>query len=145
MNEASWGVTPADWAGDQAELLAVRTQVFVHEQGVPLDLELDGRDAAAWHLLARNNAGQAIGTGRMLADGHIGRMAVLPGWRGHGVGQALLQGLLRIAHTHGLEAVFLHAQVGAIGFYERQGFRCSGDIFMDAGIPHQTMRRRLQA
>ncbi|MFM1891465.1 MAG: hypothetical protein RLZ44_542 [Pseudomonadota bacterium] len=143
MTEPHWQLSPASWPTDQAELLAVRSAVFVEEQGVPLELELDGEDARAWHLLARSSDGQPIATGRLLPDGHIGRLAVLAGWRGRGIGRQLLQGLLRQARAQQLPAVFLHAQVDAIGFYQAAGFVAEGADFMDAGIPHRLMRRRL--
>ncbi len=121
----------------------VREQVFMREQGVPEELEWDGEDPRAIHVVARNDDGEVIGTGRLLADGHIGRLAVLPPWRGRGVGSALLQALLDAARGLGLKQVFLHARLQALGFYARHGFKATGNVFPDAGIPHRTMRRPL--
>ena len=121
----------------------VREQVFIQEQHVPVALEWDGLDDAAIHVVAEDKHAQVIGTARLLEDGHIGRMAVLPKWRHQGVGSALLKELLLIAQQRQLSKVFLHAQTIAIGFYERHGFRVLGEEFMDAGIPHHYMERHL--
>jgi predicted GNAT family N-acyltransferase len=83
---------------------------------------------------------RAIGTGRLLPDGHIGRMAVLADWRGKGVGRALLERLLEEARLQSC-ALALHAQTHASGFYRRFGFVEEGPEFMEAGIPHRTMVR----
>ena len=95
------------------------------------------------HVLALTADGSAVGTGRLLPDGHIGRMAVLRPWRGRGVGAALLTELLRIAQAAGLEDLALNAQTHAIAFYARFGFEPEGETFLEAGIPHRAMRRRL--
>jgi len=121
----------------------VREQVFIQEQHVPVALEWDGLDDAAIHVVAEDKHAQVIGTARLLEDGHIGRMAVLPKWRHQGVGSALLKELLLIAQQRQLSKVFLHAQTTAIGFYECHGFSVRGEEFMDAGIPHRYMERHL--
>ncbi|NZA25942.1 GNAT family N-acetyltransferase [Luteimonas sp. SJ-92] len=133
-------VEPADYGAAYADLRAVREAVFVREQRVPRELELDAADAACAHVLARDAGGRPIGTGRMRPDGRIGRMAVLPEWRGRGVGTALLQALLRVARERGQREVALDAQVGAIDFYLRHGFVPHGERFREAGIEHQAMR-----
>lgn len=133
-----------DWAAAEAELFAVRRAVFIEEQGVPPDLEVDELDPTALHLLARDAAGRPIGTGRLAPDGRIGRMAVVREWRGRGVGGAILERLVAIARERGLEEVVAGAQIRALGFYERHGFRVEGPAYDDAGIPHRTMRRRLR-
>lgn len=120
----------------------VRERVFVIEQNIPLELEWDEMDAVSLHALARDASGQAIATGRLLPDGHIGRMAVLAAHRGRGVGGSILETLIRHAASRGLAEVVLHAQESAVGFYLRHGFACDGEPFMEAGIPHRTMRRR---
>jgi predicted GNAT family N-acyltransferase len=135
----------ADWERDQARLRALREEVFVREQGVPLDLEWDGLDAGCLHVLAESDAGQAIGTGRLLADGHIGRMAVQRGWRRRGVGAAMLEFLLAEARRLGMAEVVLNAQTHALAFYARHGFVPEGPPFLEAGIPHQAMRLPLRA
>jgi predicted GNAT family N-acyltransferase len=140
---ASFRIRRADWERDQAALKHVREIVFVHEQNVPLELEWDGIDPDCRHVIAEDAHGSAIGTGRLLPDGHIGRMAVLHSFRGRGVGSALLGELIAIAAARGLREVVLNAQVQALPFYEKHGFVAEGEVFPDAGIPHQRMRRSL--
>src|SRR5262249_34841941 len=136
-------VRRADWQSDRESLRRVRTVVFVDEQSVPPALEWDGRDDNCGHVLAEDGRGAPIGTGRLLPDGHIGRMAVLRTWRGRGVGRAVLAELLRCAAEQGLSQVVLNAQTQAIGFYARYGFSAEGTVFFDAGIEHRRMRRPL--
>jgi predicted GNAT family N-acyltransferase len=136
-------VRRADWTRDLEHLRHVREAVFVREQNVPLELEWDTQDEACVHVLAFDNEGAPIGTGRLLPDGHIGRMAVLRAWRRQGVGGALLTELTRVARERGFTEVILNAQVQAIAFYTRHGFVIEGAEFLEAGIPHQTMRRSL--
>lgn len=127
------------WQTNAAQLLRVRYAVFVDEQGVPAELEQDAEDAGALHLLARSPDGEPIATARLLADGHIGRMAVLPAWRGQGLGTAMLQRLIEIGRQRGQARLFLHAQCHAEGFYRRCGFIAEGPVFDDAGIDHRLM------
>lgn len=133
-------VRSADWVADGTSLRAIRTDVFIHEQKVPAELEWDAEDARAWHVLAVTADGTPVGTGRLLPDGRIGRMAVLKQWRGRGAGAALLTELLRIAQGAGLRTLVLNAQTRAMGFYAGFGFLPEGEIFLEAGIPHQAMR-----
>ena len=133
-------VRAADWDADRAALRAVREQVFVREQAVPIELEWDEFDPLCQHVVAEA-AGQAIGTGRLLPDGHIGRMAVLEPWRGQGVGSALLEALLRLARDRAIRRARLNAQSRAVGFYRRHGFIAEGEEFVEAGIPHRSMWR----
>ncbi|MGH8743294.1 MAG: GNAT family N-acetyltransferase [Burkholderiales bacterium] len=127
------------WRDAQNELRRVREAVFIFEQNVPVELEWDGLDPDARHVLAQSRGGAAIGTARLLPDGHIGRMAVLKEWRGLGVGSALLQALLQMAKSGGMSKVFLNSQTRATAFYSRYGFEAEGGEFMDAGIPHVKM------
>ena len=128
---------------DHVPITFVREQVFIIEQQVPVELEWDGLDEQAIHLLASNDTHQPIGTVRLLADGHIGRMAVLANWRKQSVGSSLLDKIVQIARCAGLNRVFLNAQTSAVDFYLRYGFSANTDIFMDAGIPHQYMYKEL--
>lgn len=132
-----------DWHSASTQLMAVRVAVFVEEQGVPPELEQDEHDAGALHLLATTADGRAVGTARMLADGHIGRVAVLPRWRRRGLGTRLLKRLVDLARDRGLDGVFLHAQCRAESFYRGLDFVAEGDVFDDAGIDHRCMRRPL--
>lgn len=139
MSTPSWHIVVADWVRDRDVLRHVRETVFVDEQHVPPDMEWDELDADADHVLALDDAGHPVGTGRLTSDHAIGRMAVLPTWRGRGVGAGLLQALIERARTHGWPTVTLHAQVSAIGFYRRFGFRGHGEVFVEAGIEHRCM------
>ena len=140
MPNPEFQVTPIAYDTGLAELRAVREPVFVAEQGVPLELEWDELDPACHHVIARDVEGHPIGTGRLTPDHRIGRMAVLPDWRGKGVGDALLRALLDEARKLGWREVTLHAQVTAINFYARHGFLPYGPRYEEAGIEHQSMR-----
>jgi len=131
-----------EWPAAQKEAKRIRFIVFVEEQGVPADLEMDENDAESLHALAYAD-GQAIGTGRLLPDGHIGRMAVLKQWRGRGAGKAMLRRLVDAARRRGHREVALSAQVHALEFYRAEGFEPQGAVYEEAGIPHQAMRLRL--
>ncbi|MGB5831370.1 MAG: GNAT family N-acetyltransferase, partial [Thiohalocapsa sp.] len=113
--------------------------VFVREQLVPEQLEWDGADGDAIHLVAESGPGVAIGTARLLASGQIGRMAVLSEWRDQGVGTRLLMELLKIASATRYPTPFMHAQTAAVPFYRALGFKAEGEVFEEAGIPHQRM------
>jgi predicted GNAT family N-acyltransferase len=134
--------TPADWP----EVSALRQRVFVAEQGVPAELELDERDAAAVHALSRVAA-----TGRLLPDAAgpgraiVGRMAADATVRGRGHGSAVLAVLEAEAAARGQRAVELHAQVSARGFYDRAGYTAVGEQYEEAGITHVTMVKELPA
>lgn len=145
MNEiaAPLRIELGTWEAFRSRAEPVRRTVFVDEQRVPAEMEIDEFDAASLHALAVDADGTVLGTGRLLADGHIGRMAVLKPWRGRGVGAALLVALVDAARSRGDREVVLSAQTHAIPFYERFGFAAEGDEYDDAGIPHRLMRRRL--
>jgi len=128
-----------DWESAQADAKPIRFQVFVDEQRVPAEIELDQHDARCVHALAYVD-GKAVGTGRLLPDGHIGRMAVLKSSRSKGVGRAILRALIDAARRRGDREVLLSAQVHAVGFYRAEGFRPEGPVYEEAGIPHQAMR-----
>lgn len=138
-----FSVEDNNWSELQASARPVREAVFVREQQVPEGMEWDGYDAPSRHVIARNAAGMPIGTGRLLPDGHIGRMSVLPDWRSHEVGSALFERLLQLAKSCRMPRIELHAQSHAAGFYARYGFAVEGPEFMEAGIPHVRMTRAL--
>lgn len=133
-----------DWATARTEASRIRLAVFVQEQSVPPEIEMDDNDAVCVHALAFQGD-RAIGTGRLLPDGHIGRMAVLRQSRALGVGSAILERLVAEARQRGMQEVVLSAQTHAIGFYRRHGFTETGPVFEEAGIPHQEMRRALNS
>jgi len=143
MSSVAARVRVVEWAEAQRDICSIRRTVFVEEQDVPEELDLDGLDPACLHMLAWYDQGQPIATARMEEDGKIGRMAVLKPWRGRGVGRALLEALLSEAAARGLSQVHLAAQTQAIGFYEKCGFKATGGIFLDARIPHRTMTTKL--
>ena len=132
-----------DWDEARDLALALRTQVFVDEQHVPMELELDGLDEGARHAVAVDDNGEVVGTARILPTGKIGRMAVRRDRRSMGVGAALVEALVGEARRTGIRELVLDAQCHAIGFYERFGFVAEGSTFFDAGIQHRRMRRRL--
>jgi predicted GNAT family N-acyltransferase len=120
----------------------IRFTVFVEEQGVPREIELDDMDEPSLHALVFED-GKPVATGRLLPDGHIGRMAVLKEWRGRGIGGLILKRLMDKARERGDREVVLSAQVHAVAFYRAHGFLEEGAEYLDAGIPHRDMRRRL--
>lgn len=136
-------VTLGNWDQLGQKAGAIRHEVFVVEQKVPIELELDDHDATAVHALAWVDD-VPVGTGRLLPDSHIGRMAVLKSHRSIGVGKALLQALVEQAARRGDTDVVLAAQWHATGFYEALGFKVEGNQFMDAGIAHVLMRKVLR-
>ncbi|CAM5334154.1 GNAT family N-acetyltransferase [Streptomyces purpurascens] len=156
MSTPRYAVRVAEDAADREACFAVRKEVFVGEQGVPEDLEYDAYDAGAVHVLAVREDGVPLGTGRLLygeaavaqtgagpSVGSLGRLAVAGQARGLGVGVALVRAIEDAARARGLAAVDLHAQTHALGFYARLGYEAYGPEYLEAGIPHQGMRRSL--
>ncbi|OGA28509.1 MAG: GNAT family N-acetyltransferase [Betaproteobacteria bacterium RIFCSPLOWO2_12_FULL_67_28] len=132
-----------DWETARAEASRIRYAVFVEEQRVPREMELDELDPQCVHALAFPREGVPVATGRLLPDSHIGRMAVLKDWRGRGIGGALLERLVAAARARGDREVALSAQTHALEFYRRHQFLEEGETYLDAGIPHRMMRRPL--
>jgi predicted GNAT family N-acyltransferase len=128
-----------DWQSLQHDATAIRHEVFVIEQNVPLELELDEMDALSLHVVAYQGD-RAVGTARLLPDGHIGRMAVRRECRSTGIGSRLLLALMQVARARGDRFVRLNAQRQAEAFYARHGYVQEGEEFLDAGIPHIAMR-----
>lgn len=120
----------------------MREEVFIREQGVPADMELDELDPIAIHALAYLD-GACIATARIVkldsSQSQIGRMAVLAPHRKQGVGSLILAKLIDIAKSQGASSIILHAQTGAIPFYEKLGFQVEGSGYIEAGIPHRNM------
>ncbi|RJG04215.1 GNAT family N-acetyltransferase [Noviherbaspirillum sedimenti] len=140
----SFHIELGTWRTLGAAARAVRSEVFIVEQNVPVELEWDEMDEVSLHAIARDASGAACGTGRLLPDGHIGRMAVRRETRGQGVGAAILAALMQAARQRGQSQVMLNAQIQAQGFYARFGFAGEGEEFEDAGIAHIHMRCRLR-
>lgn len=137
--DQTFKVSEIAWEEGNLELAFIRREVFILEQHVPEDMEWDGIDHDCIHVIARDNTGRPIGTGRLLPDGHIGRLAVLKPWRGNGVGAEILKLLIQLALHKQHQHIILHAQTSVVGFYLKYGFVPDGDDFMEAGIPHQKM------
>lgn len=130
------------WKDAELDASLVRQEVFIQEQGVPTELELDEFDPSASHALAYQYD-QCIGTGRLLDLGggqaQIGRMAVLANFRRNGVGKKILERLIQLARAKGVKTIILHSQINAIPFYEKMGFVPDGPTYDEAGIPHRNM------
>jgi len=130
------------WEQASEAAYAVRQEVFIREQGVPEDMELDEYDPGAVHVLAYLNA-QCIATARLVRldakSAQIGRMAVLVELRGQGIGTAMLKKLLELAMSEGISSLILHSQVSAVSFYEKLGFKADGPSYQEAGISHRNM------
>lgn len=139
-----------NWTNQSREAIPIRFEVFVKEQNVPEEIEIDEDDAIAWHALAYKDS-SAIGTARLVLEayddnsnvGKIGRMAVLKKFRSYGVGTELIKALIQFGVDMGLKEFYLNAQLSAQGFYRNFGFIPEGEIFEDAGILHQTMRLKI--
>ena len=131
------------WEKARVEASRIRFTVFVEEQRVPFEIELDQLDPSCVHALAYAPDGRVVATGRLLPDGQIGRMAVLNEWRGKGIGGEILERLIVAARERGGAEVALSAQVHAVNFYRRHEFTDDGPIYEEAGILHQKMRRRI--
>jgi predicted GNAT family N-acyltransferase len=149
------GIRVATGEADLARVRGVRHEVFVEEQNVPVELEYDELDATSVHLLATGPDGEALGTGRLIhgadalkltgIEGRVllGRLAVRKAARGTGLGAELVRAIEREGRDRGARELELHAQVHALGFYERLGYTAEGPEYLDAGIPHRTMTRVL--
>jgi predicted GNAT family N-acyltransferase len=142
-----------NWVEAQDLAIPIRFQVFVNEQKVPEEMELDEDDSGAWHALVFSG-NVAIGTARLVVEnegldelsgqvGRIGRLAVLKNYRRQGVGADLLKTLIQYGVDRGIHEYYLHAQLSAQGLYEKMGFISEGDIFEEAGILHQSMRLKI--
>lgn len=136
-------ICQTDWKKDGRALAQIRTAVFIHEQGVPEALEWDGLDATARHWIAWSDNAEPIGCLRLLADYHLGRMAVLPEYRGQGVGMALLEAAIGYARDAEWPHIQISAQTHALNFYMKAGFVVSSAPYLDAGIEHRDMVRYL--
>ena len=139
----SFRIITGDWESVREDAQRVRIEVFVIEQNVPIELEWDEGDEVSIHAIAYDEESQPVATGRLLPDGHIGRMAVIKPLRGCGLGREVLQALLQQARDEGHKDLLLHAQTHALSFYEKQGFIAEGEEFLEADIPHRLMRLTL--
>lgn len=136
-------VVSGDWKTYQHECERVRAMVFIAEQKVPREMEFDEDDHTAEHFVAIDSRKMVMGCARLLDDGRIGRVAVLRPFRRRGMGRTIMEAVLERAKARGMTSVYLGAQVQAQPFYEGLGFEPYCDIFDEAGIPHQMMRKAL--
>jgi predicted GNAT family N-acyltransferase len=140
-------VKVGSWSELREPARRIRTEVFVDEQRVPLEMEWDDADDSAVHAVAYNRLGQAVATGRLLPSqagtAKIGRVAVKRVLRGSGVGRQLMEALMTRASQRGDQRIVLHAQRTAESFYRGLGFGAQGEPFEEAGIPHIEMVREL--
>ena len=138
----TFDVSNKSWQEALKEAYFIRKQVFIEEQGVPENMELDEFDPTAKHALAYQGA-LCVGTGRLVhLDNHhaqIGRMAVLSAFRNRGIGNAILSSLITLAKAEGVLTLMLHSQVSAIPFYTKMGFIAEGPVYDEAGIAHRNM------
>ncbi|MGF1459070.1 MAG: GNAT family N-acetyltransferase [Leptolyngbyaceae cyanobacterium] len=132
----------ADYTADKSLIHAIRFTVFVQEQNIPLELEIDNYDPVSHHVLAFYG-NVPVGTGRLAPSGKIGRVAVVRPWRRKGVGLQLMRRLFEVAKQNYHDEVVLSAQRHAIKFYEKLGFQSEGDEFLEVGIAHVTMRKQI--
>jgi predicted GNAT family N-acyltransferase len=128
-----------DWGNEQHKLKKLREKVFVCQWRIPAEYEFDNQDSIAFHVLVVNEHNQEVATGRITPTGEIGRPAVEPKFRGPEVYQALFNALLNIARQHGLKDVLVQCELEGVNYYQQQGFRPVGTVFMDAGIARQRM------
>ena len=117
----------------------IREKVFVCQWQIPAESEFDHQDSIAFHVLVVNDHNQDIATGRITPEGEIGRIAVEPEFRCPEVYQALFNALLNIARQHGLQDVLAQCALEGVNYYQQQGFRQVGKVFMDAGVARQNL------
>jgi predicted GNAT family N-acyltransferase len=139
----SFTVSLLCWHDGEPLLRSVREAVFIREQGVPAELEWDEFDEGCRHALALSLRGEAVGCGRILPNGHIGRIAVIQQWRKQKVGTTIMEALLDYARAHDYKQVDVDAQTQALPFYRSFGFVEQGEAFIDAGLPHIKMTLQL--
>jgi predicted GNAT family N-acyltransferase len=143
----SFTVRFASTMEDRDSAFALRRDVFEVEQNVPRPLDRDALDFNADHVVAFDEAGRCIGTGRAVrVDSRtcqIGRMATARSWRKHGIGAAVLDALERMAALRGLREITVHSQLPAESFYRNRGYSTQGEPFLEEGVPHVLMRKIL--
>lgn len=127
---------------------ALRRLVFEVEQNIPRPLDRDPYDFNADHVVAFDDAGRCVGTGRIVRldsrTAQVGRMAVSADQRKHGVGALVLESLERMASLRGVSEILVHSQLPAEPFYRNRGYVREGEAFLDQGVPHVVMRKQLR-
>ena len=133
-----------DYSTQFTAIRAVREEVFIREQAIDPELEYDQYDNRCWHAVVYEND-RPIGTGRLDVSQHgkIGRVAVLKSYRRRGVGTRVMEGLEAKARLEKLSELWFHSQLTAVAFYESLGYQVFGNEFLEAGIPHLEMKKKL--
>ncbi|WP_340680723.1 GNAT family N-acetyltransferase [Paraglaciecola sp.] len=132
-------VKNVDWGNEQHKLRKIREKVFVCQWRIPWEYEFDHHDSEAFHILVVDENDQEVATARITPQGEIGRIAVEPLYRESEIYQVLYSALIKIAEQLGLQDVLVHCELEGVEYYQQQGFRPVGSVFMDAGIPRQSM------
>ena len=140
MPATKFTIKEVSWHQHKDAIMMIREKVFVEEQNVSMEEEMDGLDDQCWFALAVDDSDSPIGTGRLLPSGKVGRMAVLREYRNQGIGSAILNKLINVASSQSISNLYLHGQTHAIKFYNKHGFVEEGQEFDEAGIPHYKMR-----
>jgi predicted GNAT family N-acyltransferase len=136
---SEYSIQLADWSKDSQRLTALRHEVFVEEQKVPIEIEIDEMDSQCLHIKACLDDGQIIGTARLLPDHYVGRMCVAKDYRHQGIAGAMLEFIIQHAKDQNIKSLHLNAQISALPLYEKFGFVANSDIFIEAGIQHRHM------
>ncbi len=137
-------VKNVDWENEQHKLKKIREKVFVCQRRIPVESEFDQQDSEAFHVLVVNEQDQEVATGRITPEGEIGRIAVEPKHRGPEVYQQLSDALLNIARQNGIRQILIRCELEGVNYYQKQGFRPIGSVFMEAGIARQRMLCSIQ-
>ena len=142
-----YSVRYASTEADRDAAFALRREVFEVEQNVPRPLDRDSFDHQANHVVAFDDSGRCVGTGRFVRRDNrvvqVGRMAVAADHRRHGVGALVIDALERMAVLRGIAEVVLHAQLPSVKFFEHRGYAQEGEVFQEEGVPHVRMRKVL--
>ncbi len=131
-------ITETSWSEHSEDIIRIRDAVFIREQAVPKNIEMDGKDAECIHFLIYKED-DPVGTARIKMGGKIERVSILEPHRKKGLGSKLMKFIIDTAKKKGLEKIYLHSQMGSIGFYKNLGFIEKGEVFQEAGIDHVPM------
>ncbi len=134
----SISIIETSWLEHSAEISEIRATVFIQEQAVPKNIEMDGKDDECIHFLISNDD-TPIGTARIKMSGKIERVSILKQNRNKGLGSKLMNFIIDTAKENRFERIHLHSQMESIGFYKNLGFIEQGDVFQEAGIDHVLM------
>ena len=138
LRDTGISIIETHWSEHSDEITLIRNIVFVEEQSVPKNIEMDGKDVDCNHfLICKKN--EPIGTARLQSGGKIERVSILKLERKKGLGTKLMKFIINSARKKDLEKVYLHSQMDSIDFYKSLGFKAKGEMFQEAGINHMLM------